>query len=637
MAKNRHYQRCKIDLKAIRNSSENNLEYITQVLEYIVCYANNLNFNHHPEDLNSLFFKMSGLINQLDKSELSQVYELFNDAQVKIAKILRKTPRRVRTNNPNVLNLKEAMYKIEAIISSLDLGLIEKFEGSSYDFFKYLILKFQSEEVLEMTLNKYPFFINIENETGESLIDAIVDEYLKEIANYLNGSERKKHDLLQYYDHALDMIIKHKKFKTENLHARENLEKLRKFKKETDLSKTDKENKSKLVYWLNQLNDRLSSRTLDFDYEELKYRSDIIEDFNAGVLSEARYISNNLFETRYIAIENNERFAFTIDEANTKDRDDALSISKDEYNRYILGVHITDPLAYISSDNIIFEEAINRTTSVYSGHYKIFSMLPDEFSRGVASLTKNRLSYVNSYYMTINDYGEVEDFYFKKERIKIFNSYSYQQINKICNSFTDDPRLSVSIEHLLDLKNILAQTNKKDILYESLKVSESNLSKTNITSRGASQEIVAQTMLVANKTVAKYFADHNYPLLFRNHVLNPEITEELEYYGSLLAREKDSTKFLKSIKKFYPSATYEIDNKGHQGLGIDAYTHVTSPLRRLADLINLECLNRFYYKTPVENDFLVAEQLITQAEQQIKAKTKQLETFHKNYFKVKDK
>ena len=333
MAKNRHYQRCKIDLKAIRNSSENNLEYITQVLEYIVCYANNLNFNHHPEDLNSLFFKMSSLINQLDKSELSQVYELFNDAQVKIAKILRKTPRRVRTNNPNVLNLKEAMDEIEAIISSLDLGLIEKFEGSSYDFFKYLILKFQSEEVLEMTLNKYPFFINIENETGESLIDAIVDECSKGIANYLNGSERKKHDLLQYYDHALDMIIKHKKFKTENLHARENLEKLRKFKKETDLSKTDKENKSKLVYWLNQLNDRLSSRTLDFDYEELKYRSDIIEDFNAGVLSEARYISNNLFETRYSAIENNERFAFTIDEANTKDRDDALSISKDEYNR----------------------------------------------------------------------------------------------------------------------------------------------------------------------------------------------------------------------------------------------------------------------------------------------------------------
>lgn len=635
MAKNRHYQRCKIDLKAIRSKSENNVEYINQVLGYIISYADDLNYNHHPEDLNTLFSRMRNLISRLDKSELSQVYELFNNAQVKIAKTLRKTPRGIRQNNPNILNLKEAIYKIEAIMSSFDLGVIEKFEGSSYDFFKYLILTFQSEEILKMTINKYPFFINLENENGESLIDAVVEEYLKEISNYLNGSQPKKFELLQYYDHSLDMMINNRKFKKEHLHARENLDKLRNFKKEIDLSDTDQETKAKLIYWLNQLSDRLSKRPLNFDYEELKYRSDIIEEFNEGVLSEARYIANHLHETRYNARVNTERFAFTIDEPNTKDRDDAISISKDGEGRYILGVHITDPMAYIASDNIIFDEALNRTTSVYSGHYKIFSMLPDEFTREVTSLEKNRLNYVNSYYMTINKYGEVEDYHFLKEQIRISNTYSYPQINKISRTFTNNPHLAISMEHLLDLKNILARTNKKDLLYESLKVSESNLSDTNITSRGIAQEIIAQTMLVTNKTVAKYFSDHNYPLLYRNHVLNPEITEELEYYGSLLANERDSTRFFNYIKKFYPSAEYERENKGHQGLGVDAYAHISSPLRRLADLINLVCLNRFYYKCPKEEDYIATELLIDQAEQQIRAKSKHLESFHRNYPRIK--
>ncbi len=636
MAKKVHYANCKIDWNKLRIDSANEVEYISCILDYLIDYSKRHRFDHPPEKLTRAFNKMTTLIAQVEIEELPAIYEHLKKTQKEIAKSLKKTPKETRLTNLNVQHLKSAIDNIEAIMSSLDLKVVDQYQGNSYEFFKYIITNIKNLGVIDMTLEKYPHFVNLISDDGhETLIDIVVDLYLKEIKNYAQDDDlANTYDIL-YYDSILRKITSNKKLKEEVLNKAHNLKKIRDFKDKMNESIHRFETKSKVTYWLNQLSECLDKEKVTLNYARIKYRTDVNDNFDIGVLSEAHHLTNGGMRINYEMPVNNDVFAITIDKKGTIDLDDAVSITKNEDGSYKLGVHITDPLVYFDADNLVFDEAVNRTTTIYLGREGKVSMLPDELTQKLLTLSNTKLNCVNSYYMNINSLGEIESYYFCKEKINIARHFNYAELNDLISSGAYTKAEDEMIQNLLDLQSILSRTNKQDELYERIKASASNISDTNITGQGKSEDIINMAMLVANKTVAKYFAEHSYPFMFRNHVLDSSQSEELAYYEVLLAHEVDSKDYIRTLKNIYPSPYYDINNSGHHGLNAKAYCHATSPLRRLADLINAKCLNKLYYKVPNDKDFQEVEELVEKGSKQLKRKTKQLEIFQHEYYRIR--
>lgn len=632
MAKGVRYANCKIDWNKIKNNRGDSTKSISCILDYLIAYAKELNFNHHPEDLNKVMTRVNSLISKLENEELPAVYQHLKKTQETIAKRLKNTPRENRNNNANIMNLKFVIDNIEAIMSSVDLRVVDVYKGSSYEFFKYIITTNKNVDIVEMTLEKYPHFVNLRSEDGkETLIDAIVDEYLRAIDTYAKEKELTNTYEIFYCDNILRKIISHPKFKDYSLNKEENSDKIRTYKEAANKYNSIYPIKSQIIYWLNQLSDCINKKELKMNYESLKFRTDVHDGFDEGVLSEVNQYTDLDFKTNYDSYINDEVFAITIDKEGTLDKDDAISISKNEDGSYKLGVHIADPLAIITADSIIFDEALNRTTTILLGGNGRIPMFPEELTQNLLTLSTRRYNHVNSYYMNINKKGEVESYYFAKEKIKIAESFSYNDMNNLIMTKSNSKIGNEMIENLLELRSCLTKSTKKDELYEKIKQSDSNISDTNITESGNSQEIINLTMLITNKTVAKFFSENNYPFLYRNHIVDTADTEELEYYQTLLAGEANSAEYLRAVKNIYPSPFYSLVNSGHHGLKAQAYCHITSPLRRLADLINDECLNLLYYKMPSEEDFIEVEELVNKGSKQLKAKTKQLEIFRHEY------
>lgn len=636
MAKKVRYARCKIDWNEIHRSSNDEAEYVINILNYITNYCYDLNLSHNPEDFSKVFSKMTNAIARVEKEKLAEVYEDLSSTQAYIAKIIRRNSNSIRKSYTasNLQNLQRTIDNIEAVMSSVDLRVIDHYEGDSYNFVKYVLSSIRNTDIVEMTLQKYPHFVKLRNEEGESLVDVIVDQYLKEIENYMNDNELSNTYGILYYDSILRIFISQDKFKDEYLHKEKNLKKILSFKEKATTSGCSYETKAKLTYWLNELTGTFEHQEQELNYEQLKYRTDINDSFDEGVLSEAKFI-NNWARSNYEVATNDDVFAITIDKAGTKDRDDALSVANNGDGTYTLGVHITDPLAYISTDSIIFDEAMNRTTSISLDNIGKISMIPEKLTKNLLSLSKKKYNYVNSYYIDINNSGEVESYYFKKEKIKIAEHFTFDEMNEKFSNGADNETEDKMVENLLELRNILSRSRRKDDLYERIKSSSQNISATNIIGEGKSEEIISLAMLTTNKTVAKYFAEKKYPFLYRNHVINSQEDDGLEYYEMLFAGDNKSKEYLRQVKQIYPSPYYDMSNSGHHGLGVPAYCHVTSPLRRLADLINSECLNELYYKQPTDADFITTEELVEKGVKRLKGKTKQLEIFYSEYYRLK--
>ena len=92
-------------------------------------------------------------------------------------------------------------------------------------------------------------------------------------------------------------------------------------------------------------------------------------------------------------------------------------------------------------------------------------------------------------------------------------------------------------------------------------------------------------------------------------------------------------KYIEFIKNLYPKATYSTTNQGHYGLGISAYTHITSPLRRFADIIANDCLNRMYFNSFDDKDIYEIEEDLKKSVNSINQKRLSIELFSEKYEK----
>lgn len=343
-------------------------------------------------------------------------------------------------------------------------------------------------------------------------------------------------------------------------------------------------------------------------------------EFPEDALKEAKKISeggvqeycfNNREDLRDMCI-------FTIDGAESKDLDDAVSVEKTEKG-YRLGVHIADVSHYVKGNSALDKEALKRGTSIYYAN-RVIPMLPKELSNGICSLNPDENRLALSAFMELSESGEMISYRFCKSVIRSRVKGVYTEINAILAG-SETPEIRSKYAHVRD--NILLMNQLADILIsrkeqrhapeldtpESKLIIDDNGICVDVQprERGKSERIIEEFMLLANEAAAKLAREKEIPFVYRIHETPPlektdKLRELLPKFGiecpnftdfkpvhasQILERAKGMDCYeavnlmvLRSMAK----AKYSEEPVGHFGLVLSDYAHFTSPIRRYPDL-----------------------------------------------------
>jgi len=267
--------------------------------------------------------------------------------------------------------------------------------------------------------------------------------------------------------------------------------------------------------------------------------------------------------------------AITIDGKSTSDYDDALSIEKIG-DSYVLGIHISDVSWYIEKGDILDRKALARGASIYTPDMKV-PMLPAGLSEDICSLVGGELRPSLSVIVTLNRFFEIKDYEVVSTQIRIDRQLTYSMAENLAKTDSD----------IATLVKIGTAFREKRLQQGALQITlpevnpyleeDGTVGLATVDRESPPRMMVAEMMIMANWLTAGFIARHNLPAVFRSQ---PEPKERL-YRG-----ESDSLFQNALQRKFVSRAIISHKSAFHSGLGVDAYTTATSPIRRYYDLIS---------------------------------------------------
>ena len=352
------------------------------------------------------------------------------------------------------------------------------------------------------------------------------------------------------------------------------------------------------------------------------YGRDVRQEFSDEVLREASAYDNARIDPAEAAHRMDLRGLpiFTIDSAETKDIDDAISLMRLQSGGYELGVHIADVSHYVRPDTALDGEAFERATSIYYAD-KVIPMLPQQLSNGICSLNEGEDRLAFSCLMRLDEKGNIHGYQFVKTVIRSRVKGVYKEINALLDG-TAGQELQDKYSEVLAQLPVMNELYEKRLALrrergameiesdEAKLVMDENGRCVDIVkrSRGVSECMIEEFMLLANQCAANAGRTHRVPFVYRVHeapdaekmeklratlkacglhpVFKGEIPTQLEL-SALLDEARDTpvripvhTGVLRSMQK----ARYSPEPLGHYGLVLKDYAHFTSPIRRYPDL-----------------------------------------------------
>ena len=310
----------------------------------------------------------------------------------------------------------------------------------------------------------------------------------------------------------------------------------------------------------------------------------------------------------------------TIDPADAKDFDDALSLRKVKEGVWEVGVHIADVSHYVTPGSVVDDEAIERATSVYLVDRTV-PMLPERLCNDLCSLRPNKDKLSFSAVFTLNDDAEILDEWFGRTVIHSNRRFTYEEAQEVIE------REAGEYAEEITTLNRLAQTLRKERFRHGAIAFERDEVRFRLDEKGRpigvytkvqkeANQLIEEFMLLANRRVAEFCAHRiangrrvPRPMVYRVH---DEPSEDKlgrfrdfalrfgHYFKASKGRAvaKEMNKLLKSIAgsaeanaittlavRSMAKALYTTDNIGHYGLAFPYYTHFTSPIRRYPDIM----------------------------------------------------
>ena len=317
---------------------------------------------------------------------------------------------------------------------------------------------------------------------------------------------------------------------------------------------------------------------------------------------------------------------FTIDPADAKDFDDALSIQKLENGLWEVGVHIADVTYYVKPESLLEEEAYNRATSVYLVD-RVVPMLPEKLSNGVCSLRPNEDKLCFSAVFQLDDKSTVVNEWFGRTIIYSDRRFAYEEAQQVIETGEGDLKVEILTLDRLAKQLRAIRFENGSIGFDRVEV------KFEIDKDGKplsvffkeskdSNKLIEEFMLLANKRVAEFVGNsgakkkertfvyriHDKPdpekLDSFNHFIkrfgygiqtnNPQtVTASMNKLIENVAGKKEQNVIETLAIRTMAKAEYSTRNIGHYGLGFEYYTHFTSPIRRYPDMMVHRLLARY--------------------------------------------
>ena len=317
---------------------------------------------------------------------------------------------------------------------------------------------------------------------------------------------------------------------------------------------------------------------------------------------------------------------FTIDPADAKDFDDALSIQKLENGNWEVGVHIADVTHYVRYNSIIEEEAYTRATSVYLVD-RVVPMLPERLSNGVCSLRPHEEKLCYSAVFQLDDHAKVVHEWFGRTVIYSDRRFSYEEAQAVIETGEGDMKLEILTLDALSKKLRAKRFEGGSIDFDRVEVKiecDPTGKPVNVFFKESkdSNKLIEEFMLLANKKVAELIGKpgarkKEKTFVYRIH--DKPDAEKLEKFNHFIKRfgygimtnsaaavttsmnqlitnvhGKKEQNVIESLAiRTMAKAEYSTRNIGHYGLGFEYYTHFTSPIRRYPDMMVHRLLDRY--------------------------------------------
>lgn len=309
----------------------------------------------------------------------------------------------------------------------------------------------------------------------------------------------------------------------------------------------------------------------------------------------------------------------TIDGINTKDMDDGVYAEMREDGIIRVYVHIADVSHYVKKNSRIFERACEKTTSLYLNN-SVFHMLHHIISNGICSLNPDADRLTKTVVMDIDKDGKIIDYNIVKSVINSKKKMAYEDVDQIImhNNMVPgyekfEKQLYILYDAAVRLEKRYVEDNGK-INFANTELSikyndDGTIKSVANLENSIARKIIENLMIAANESVANWFVNMDMPTVYRVHEFPNiykinNVIEELNKDGYKIKpiKDIDNPKSLQKILAILSSyeeypiisqmlvmamqrARYSTENVGHYALGLPAYLHFTSPIRRLADLL----------------------------------------------------
>ncbi len=307
----------------------------------------------------------------------------------------------------------------------------------------------------------------------------------------------------------------------------------------------------------------------------------------------------------------------TIDPADARDFDDAISLTQLDNGHWRLGVHIADVSHFVRPKSTLDREALARSTSVYLPD-RVIPMLPEVISNGLASLQPRKVRFTKTALIEFTAEGQRVATDLHSAAIKSNKRLTYEQVDE----FLAEPgpwrrKLGAKVHDLLGRMHTLAMILRRrraergalELTMPEVKVEldrQGRVAGARAVEHTESHQIIEEFMLAANEAVADELRERSVPFLRRIHAPPAErkmkaLTDFVNELGLKAGSLEDRFALQKlldrvagqpqqhavnfAVLRSMQRAEYSPAEEGHYALASDCYCHFTSPIRRYPDLV----------------------------------------------------
>ena len=305
---------------------------------------------------------------------------------------------------------------------------------------------------------------------------------------------------------------------------------------------------------------------------------------------------------------------FTVDPADARDFDDALSLQQLENGNWEAGVHIADVTHYVRPGSLTEEEAKQRATSVYLVD-RVVPMLPERLSNNICSLNPSEDKLTYSAVFELNDKSEVLNEWFGRTIINSNRRFSYSEAQYVIDTGEGEMKDQILLLHRLAQQLRTKRFAFGAFSFERIEVQfdlddEGRPLGVRFRDMGTANQMIEEFMLLANRRVAEYVGKKIRGKTFVYRIHDKPDPEKISNFRQFITRfgyklTADENNLPKAMNRLMEEvsgrseqniietialrsmakAVYSTNNIGHYGLAFKYYTHFTSPIRRYPDMM----------------------------------------------------